>query len=70
MKGISMRLAACFPNSIHGFLIILALPLVGAMSTVIGFATVPATIRGLPQPSALRVSDLPRQMGCRFSYAS
>ena len=57
-----MRPVACFPNSIHGFLIMLALPLVGEMSTVIGFATVPAGIRGLPQPSALRLSDLPRQM--------
>ena len=40
----------------------LALPLVGEMFTVIGFATVPAAIRELPQPSALRLSDLPRQM--------
>ena len=32
------------------------------MFTGIGFATVPAGIRGLPQPSALRLSDLPRQM--------
>ena len=57
-----MRPLACSPNSIYGFLITLALPLVGEMSTVIGFATVPAAIRGLPQPSALRLSDLPRQM--------
>ena len=57
-----MRPIACFPNSIYGFLITLALPLVGEMSTVVGFATVPAAIRGLPQPSALRLSDLPRQM--------
>ena len=57
-----MRPVACFPNSIHGFLIMLALPLVGEMFTVSGFATVPAATRGLPQPSALRLSDLPRQM--------
>ena len=57
-----MRPAACFPNSIHGFLIMLALPLVGEMFTGIGFATVPAATRRLPQPSALRMSDLPRQM--------
>ena len=57
-----MRPVACFPNSIHGFLIMLALPLVGEMSTVIGFATVPAATRGLPRPSALRLSDLARQM--------
>ena len=57
-----MRPVACIPNSIYGFLITLALPLVGEMFTVIGFATVPATIRGLPQPSALKLSDLPRQI--------
>ena len=57
-----MRPLACSPNSIYGFLITLALPLVGEMFTVIGFATVPAGIRELPQPSALRLSDLPRQL--------
>ena len=57
-----MRPVACSPNSIHGFLIMLALPLVVEIFTVSGFATVPAAIRGLPQPSALRLSDLPRQM--------
>ena len=57
-----MRPAACFRNSFYSFLITLALPLVGEMSTVIGFATVPATMRRLPQPSALRLSDLPRQL--------
>ena len=57
-----MRPVACSPNSIHGFLIMLALPLVGEMFTAIGSATVPAHTRGLPQPSALRLSDLPRQM--------
>ena len=57
-----MRPVACFPNSIHGFLIMWDLPLVGEMFTVSGFATVPATIQGLPPPSALRVSDLPHQM--------
>ena len=57
-----MRPVVCFPNSIYDFLITLALPLVGEMSTVIGFATVPAGIRGLPQPSALKLSDLPRQI--------
>ena len=57
-----MRPVSLFPNSIHCFLIMLALPLVGEMFTVSGFATVPAAIRGLPQPSALRLSDLPRQM--------
>ena len=57
-----MRSVACFSNSIYGFLITLALPLVGEMSTGIGFATVPAAIRGLPQPSALRLSDLPLQL--------
>ena len=57
-----MQPVACFPNSIHGFLIMLALPLVVEIFTVSGFATVPAAIRGLPQPSALRLSDLPRQM--------
>ena len=57
-----MRPVACFPNSIYGFLITLALPLVGERFTVMGFATVPAAIRGLPQPCALRLSDLPRQM--------
>ena len=35
-----MRPLACSPNSIYGFLITLALPLVGEMSTVSGFATV------------------------------
>ena len=62
MKGISLRPVACFPNEICGFLITLALPLVGEMFTGIGFATVPAAIRELPQPSALRLSDLPRQL--------
>ena len=57
-----MRAVARLPNSIYGFLITLALPLVGEMFTVSGFATVPAGIRELPQPSALRLSDLPRQM--------
>ena len=57
-----MRPVVCLPNSIYGFLITLALPLVGEMSTVIGFATVPAGIRRLPQPSALKLSDLPRQI--------
>ena len=57
-----MRPVACFPNSIYGFLIMLALPLVRERYTVIGFATVPAAIRGLHQPSALRLSDLPRQL--------
>ena len=57
-----MRPVACFPNSIHGFLIMLALPLVGDMFTVSGFATVPVATRGLPQPSALRLSDLPCQL--------
>ena len=57
-----MRPLACSPNSIYGFLFTLALPIVGEMFTVSGFATVPAGIRGLPQPSALKLSDLPRQM--------
>ena len=57
-----MRPVACSPNSFYSFLITLALPLVGEMSTVIGFAAVPATMRRLPQPSALRLSDLPRQL--------
>ena len=57
-----MRPIACSPNSIYGFLITLFLPLVGEISTGIGFATVPAAIRRLPQPSALQLSDLPRQM--------
>ena len=57
-----MRPVECFPNSIYGFLITLALPLVGEMSTAIGFAMVPAALRGLPQPSALQLSDLPRQL--------
>ena len=57
-----MRPVACFPNSIYGFLITLALPLVGERFTVMSFATVPAAIRGLPQPSALKLSDLPRQI--------
>ena len=57
-----MRPVECFPNLIHGFLITLALPLVGEMSTAIGFATVPAALRELPQPRALRLSDLPRQL--------
>ena len=57
-----MRPVACFPNSLYGLLIMLALPLVGEMFTVIGFATVPAATWELPQPSTLRLSDLPRQM--------
>ena len=57
-----MRPVACFPNSIYSFLIPLALPIGGEMFTAICFAAVPATIRRLPQPSALRLSDLPRQM--------
>ena len=57
-----MRPVSFFPNSIYGLLIMLALPIVGEMFTVSGFATIPAAIRGLPQPSALRLSDLPRQM--------
>ena len=57
-----MRPVACFPSSIYGFLITLALPLVGERFSAIGFATVPAVLRELPQPSALRLSDLPRQM--------
>ena len=57
-----MQPVACIPNLIYGFLIMLALPLVGEMSTVSGFATVPAATRGLPQPSALKLSDLPCQL--------
>ena len=57
-----MRPLACSPNSIYGFLITLALPLVGEMFTASGFATVPAALRELPQPSAMRLSDLPRQL--------
>ena len=61
-----MRPVTCFSNSIYGFLITLALPLVGEMFTGSGFATVPAAIQGLPQPSALRLSDLPRQLVADF----